>query len=347
MNITTNTMALANELRILTKIAPPKPSIAILSHVLLRAEDQLYLSATDLEIAMSAECRATVHETGSMALPAKTLLDILEQLPDADVNIDNGKITSGAFRSKLSALPHEDFPALPAINGDSIPLSGQSLRRLIDRTAYAISDKTQKYVLDGALLSLNGEVMAMVSTDGKRLSVATAARAAGIDQSVVLPSKTLDVLLAQSGDLLFSRGERHLFFSHGKRLLISRMLEGEFPRYERIIPKGNDQMANVSRIALAAALKRVGLVAEGVHMTFTSGALNLTSRSTEIGDADESVAIRYDGPDVHLCANWKYLLDFLDHATEQTVTIAIKTSATPLLLTDGNDFINVIMVMRD
>jgi DNA polymerase-3 subunit beta len=344
MNITCNATALAAELRLLTKIAPTKPSIPILSHVLLRAEDQLYLSATDLEVALSTSCSATIHEAGDVALPAHTLLSILEQLPDGDVNIANGQITSGGFRSKISALPTVDFPPLPAAEGEATPLP--ALQRLIERVSYAISEKAQKYVMDGALLSLTGNVIAMVATDAKRLSIATASRMPGPDYEVILPSKTLDMLAAQTGEVAFSRSDRHLFFQYGKRLLISRMLDGKFPNYQRIIPKSNDQTVTVDRAGLAAVLRRVGLVAESVYLTFSTNELALTSRSAEIGDADETIAVRYNGPTIKLCVNWKFVLDFLERAVEPSVTIAIKDSKSPLLMTDGADFINVVMVMQ-
>lgn len=344
MNITCNTTTLAAELRLLTKIAPQKHNIPILSHVLLRAEDQLYLSATDLEIAMSTSCPAAIHETGEATLPAHTLLSILEQLPNGDVTIADDRITSGGFRSKIAALPVADFPPLPNAEGDTTQLP--TLQQLIERVAYAISDKPQKYVVDGALLSLTGTVMAMVAIDGKRLSVATASRTEGPEHEVILPSKTLDMLAVQPGDVVFSRSDRHLFFQYGKRLFISRMLDGKFPNYQRIIPKSNDQKATVDRISLSAALRRVGLVAEAVYLTFNADQLTLSSQSVEIGDANETVPIMYSGPEIQLCVNWKFVLDFLERAVEPTVTIAIKDDKSPLLLGDGVDFINVVLCLR-
>jgi len=343
MNITCNTTQLAAELRLLTKVAPAKSTLPILSHVLLRAEDQLYLSATDLEIAYSTSCPATIHEIGESALPAHTLLSMLEQLPDGDVTIHKDRITSSGFTSRIAALPAADFPPLPASEGDMMIISG--LPRLIERVTYAVRDKTQKYILEGALLSLVGNVMAMVAVDGKRLSIATASRS-GPDVEVVLPHKTMDVLQGVTGEVQFSRSERHLFFKYGRRLLVSRTLDGKFPNYQRIIPRGNDQVASANRVQLSAALRRVGLVAETLYLSFEEGRLSLTSRSAEIGDAEEDVQIQYSGPAVRLCVNWKYVLDFLDHAVEPLVSMAIKDSKSPLMLSDGVDYVNVVMCQQ-
>lgn len=350
MNITVNSQLLAQEIRILSKVSNPKSTIQILSHVLLKAEDQLSLTATDLEVGIQTGCQATVGEQGQFTLPTKPLLDLLERLPNADVTFDEkGNIASGGFRSRLSSLPPADFPPLPLPNGEEPAiLSASALRSLVERSRYAISEKEQKFVLKGALLTLTGTVAAMVATDGKRLSIVTANRQAGPDTAVIVPMKTLDAILDQtpSGEVAFSKSDRHLFFNYGKRMLVSRLIDGEFPKYQRIIPKANNNVATVDRGALIAAIRRVGLVAEVLNMRFSNGAIDLSSRSMEIGNADETLAAKYEGEEISVNLNWKFLLDFLEHANEPTVTIAAKDNKTPLLLTDGADFINVLMVIR-
>lgn len=349
MNVAVNSQALAAELRLLAKVVAAKPTIPILGYVLLRAEGELHLFATDLEIAVRCACPATISEMGSIALPAKTFLDILERLPDAQVVIADGRISSGSFKSKLGTLPADDFPRMPdqPEEGKSI-LSASSLHALIDRVSYAISDKMQKYVLSGALLSLSGEVAAMVATDGKRLSVATAARKAGPDASVVLPSKTLGALSGQPavGEVAFSRTDRHSFFDFGKRLIVSRMIDAEFPKYQRIIPRKNEYIVSADRAAFTAALRRVGVVSESLVVAVRPGAIELSSRNAEIGDADEMLDVQYSGPEISLHVNWGFLLDFLEHATEPILSIAIKDGKTPLLMTDGADFLNVVLPMQ-
>lgn len=353
MKITASTQILAQEIRLLSKISQTKSTIPILGHILLRASDQLYLSANNLELAMSTACPAAVDEEGEMTLPGKSFLDVLERLPDGDVTISSGgEIRAGSFHSRLGSLPVADIPKLAEPNGDGATLSASSLHALVERALYAISDKEQKYVLRGALLSLatgeTGAIVALVSTDGKRLSIATASREPGPDVAILIPTKMLEAILDQApiGEVKFSSDDRHLFFNFGRRLLISNRINGEFPKYQRIIPKANEHVLRADRTTLMAALRRVGLVAETLMMRFTTGTLDLSSRSMEIGDAAETLAVTYDGPEIKVNVNWKFILDFLEHAIEPVVSIAAKDDKSPLLLTDGADFINVVMVMK-
>lgn len=349
MNITISTQALASELKVLSKIAAAKPTIPITGHALLQAQDGcLMISTTDLEIALCSECDAEVIEAGETTLPAKMLLDVLEQLPSGEININKGRLSTGTYRSRLQSLPPQDFPPMPPVTGETAVLSVRALRALIDRTRYAISDKAQQYATTGALLSLAGEVMAMVATDTKRISIATASRVPGADYNVVIPGKTLDALMAQppSGDVIFSRSDRHLFFQFEKRLLISRALEGEFPRYQKAIPKENNHILSVNRAMLMATLRRIGLVSDAVNMQATSDKLEIFATSTEVGDAHEELQVAYEGPPIRLCVNWKYLFEFLEKGAESTAVIRMKDGKSPLLMTDGLDFINVVMTIR-
>jgi len=351
MNVTVNAQSLAADMKVLSKIAASKPTIPITGHVLLRAEgaQNLYIAATDLEIALSTDCVAEVHETGSITLPAKMLLDVLERMPNGDININNGRLTAGNYKSRLSSMHPDDFPPMPDVVGEPAKLSARALRLLIERTRYSISEKAQQHAMMGALLTLTKNVMAMVSTDGKRLSIATATREDGPEYQVIIPTKTLDALLAQPplGDVYFSRGDRHLFFQYERRLLISRMLDGEFPRYQRIIPTENNHRAVMPKGLFAAAINRVGLVSDVISLSFSTGRVTLSARSTEFGDANEVVEATYGGPDLRITVCWKYLMDFLEHGAENTATVNLKDLKTPLLLTDGSDFINVVMTIRD
>jgi DNA polymerase-3 subunit beta len=352
MNITVNSTELAQELRLLNKITPTKSPLPVLSYVLFQATDSLRLSATDLEVGMHTACPALITEPGSTMLPAKKLLDIIDQLPDAEVTIvsddRNVKLTSGTFKSRLQTLPAKDFPVLPEVSGDVATLPAMSLKRAIDNTSYAIADKTQKYIMDGALLSLNGAVMAMVATDGKRLSLVTAARPEGPDMSVVLPSKTMEVLNSLTGDIDFSHSDRHLFFVSKGRLLFSRMLEGKFPSYQRIIPRNCDRSLTVHRGDLAAALKLVGVLADqdeqAVNIAIEPGHMTLTSSHTS-GEGEETLEIDYAGEPFKVTVKGNHVLDFLNQATEARITVANKQDA-PLLFTDTPDFINVIVTLK-
>lgn len=355
MDLLINSQLLAAELRLLNKIVASKPALPILGNVLLRADQHLSFSTTDLEVGLSTQCAATITTPGTITLPVKKLLDIIEQLPSADVHIvvDNHQVrlSSGAFKSRLQSMPVADFPSFPTVEGTSVSLPAKALRTLIDKTRYAIADTTQKFVVNGALLSLADATMAMVTTDGKRLSISTTARAAGSNTSALLPSKTLDTLLSYltDGDVEFSQSDHHLFFQVGDRVLFSRMLDGQFPKYDRIVPRDHPHKAVIDRSMLTAAIKRVGLVSgdnKAAYFSFAPSSLSLSTNSAEIGDADEQMLIDYAGPEIKISMSWAYVLDFLEAASEQSITMTIKDSLSAVLLSDGTDFLNVVMVMR-
>lgn len=355
MNVTVNSQRLATELRLLNRIVPAKPAIAILSYALFRAEGEtLGLYATDTEVGLSADCPAGVGMPGSVVLPVARFLALVEQFPDADVVITLEKsqvvVRCGTFKSRMQTMVAADFPAPPSSGGTVVTLGAVALRALIDKTRYAVSATASKFVLKGALLTLQGQVAAMVATDSKRLAIATAPRS-GPDLSVVVPVKTLDLLASQlsEGDVELTAGPQHLFFSVSGRLLISRTIDGTFPSYERIIPRSNGRVVTADRHALTSALKRVVLISEenrAIYIDLTADTAELTSSSAEVGSAAEMVRVSYSGEPMKICVNGRYLLDFLDVAVNQNVSIALKDTASAALLTDGVDHVGVIMLMR-
>lgn len=351
MNVTVNAQALAGDVKVLSKIAASKPTIPITGHILLRAEgaNNLFMSATDLEIALSTDCVADVHEAGSITLPAKMLLDVLERVPSGDININNGRLTAGNYKARLASLHPDDFMPMPDVVGEPAKIPARSLRLLIERTRYAVSEKPTHYAMMGALLSLTKNVVAMVATDGTRLSIATATREDGPEYQTIIPTKTLDALMAQPavGDVMFSRSDRHLFFQYERRLLTSRMVDGEFPRYQKVIPRENKHRVVAPKALFASALSRVGLVDEVVNLSFSAGRMEISARSAEFGDAHEVIEATYGGPDIRTAVRWKFLMDFLERGAENTATVDLKDAKSPLLMTDGSDFINVVLTIRD
>lgn len=349
MILTVNSQTLATELRLLNKIVPAKPTIPILGYALLTASEGLALEGTDMSVGLRTSCQAHVQEPGCTALPVAKLLQLLEQFPEGDVRIEQKghhvMISSGSFRSRLQTMSAEDVQPLPEISGE---LSQVHLRPLIERTRYAISQKTTKFTLDGALLSLN-QVAAMVATDGKRLSVATSTYQ-GAEMRETIPSKTLEALLDFEGVVECSSTERHLFFRADHRLLISRKIDSVFPAFERIIPTENDKQVGINRVQLAAALRRIGVISESSFATYLlvePEMMTLTSSSAEIGDAFEQLPIRYQGSSIKVCVNWQFLLDFLEAAEGHEVLLSLKDGNSPMLLNDGTSFMNVIMLMRE
>jgi DNA polymerase-3 subunit beta len=354
VQLTVNSQVLATELRLLNKVVPSKPAIAILSHCLMSADDHGFnLYATDLEIALSTDCQASVSMPGKTALPVARLLSLVEQFPDDDVIIqaDGTKVlvSCGAFKSRLQAMPVTDFPRPPQVEGGSSIIDGASLRQMIGRVRYAINATAQKFVMQGALLTLSGQVAAMVATDGKRLALTTSGRE-GKDERIIIPIKALDMLAgSDAAEVELTVGPKHLHFASQGRLLTSRTIDGQFPAYDRIIPRDNELSVVVSRTALMAALKRIVLVSEdnrAVYFNVSAGKLELSSQSAEVGQAVEPLAVEYTGDALKVCVNGSYVLDFLEAASGAQVTLKFKDAKSAMLLMDGDDSVGVIMLLR-
>lgn len=349
VQITVNSQSLAKALRQINLVVPAKSTIPILSYVLLRADDQLHLLALDLEIGLQTHCEATITTPGALVAPAKKLLDLVEQFPNADVELavdpHGMRVSSGAFTSRLQTLLVSDFPPLPKLEGNTTAFGPGVLQSMLRLTRYAIAEKSSKHVIDGALLTQSDNIMAVVATDGKRLSLTTREHLDRIPIAI-LPRKTIDILLTLFPDeaLTYMQSDRHLFFQSEESLLTSRMLEGKFPQYERIIPRENTEQIVIPREAFAAALRRVGLVSDDyktVLLHFTPDGLTITTKSSEIGDAVERIVVTSGHHTV--CVNWSFLLDFLEAASSPSVTLALGQGTSPLLLTDGSNFLNVVM----
>ena len=272
MEFTVRKFDLLQELTLIQGVVERKTTIPILANVLFRAEGgELWIAATDLEVGLKSVCPAKITVPGTITLPAKRLYEIVRALPDKDIKVKRGDanwitVTCGASRFRIAGLPQEDFPALPEAKDTSVKIPANVLSKLISRTIFSISTEDSKYTLSGALLLLKPGSIAMVATDGHRL--AHVEKTEVLDDvneeiKVLVPKKAMAELvriISESADaerIGFSRDENHLFFDMGKRLLISRMLTGQFPNFEAVLPRGNDRTFLVNREEVAAAIKMV------------------------------------------------------------------------------------------
>jgi DNA polymerase-3 subunit beta len=262
-------------------------------------------------------------------------------------------------------LPKEDFPTLPDGGGTfSATLAPASLREMISKTQFAITGEDTRYFLNGAQFVLRPESMSLVATDGHRLALVTVKReraggGAAEENKVILPKKTLGELgrlLADGGDgnVGYERGENHLFFEVSGRKLISRMIDGQFPAYERVIPKGNDRHIEFERDRLTNAVKRVALLSNersrAVKFQIENGKVDVTSSSPELGEARETLPVEYSGSAMQICFNAQYVLDFLSAVTTDVVALELKDEVSQAVMSpvgaEGYDYTYVIMPMR-
>jgi DNA polymerase III subunit beta len=375
---------LLRELQLFQGIVERKNTIPILANVLMEAKgDSVSFLATDLEVGLRSKCTAAVAKGGALTLPAKKFYEIVKSLPETDIRIaeDKGgvKVAADRFDSRMQTLPREDFPTLPESGSrPTATLSRASLKEMVAKTQFAITGEDTRYFLNGALFVLRPTEMALVATDGHRLALVTTTREGksagpakrdrgesvpGLDKEAdeikaILPKKTLGelsrLLTEGDGDIAYERGENHLFFDVGGRLLISRMIDGQFPAYERVIPKGNDKHIEFERDRLTNAVKRVALLSNersrAVKILIEKNKVDVTSSSPDLGEAKETLPVDYTGGSMQICFNAQYVLDFLAAVTTDTVSLDLKDEVSQAVMkpvgAEGYDYTYVIMPMR-
>ena len=357
---------LLRELQLFQGIVERKNTIPILANVLIEANgDEMRMLATDLEVALRSKCHASVAKGGSLTLPAKKLYEIVKALPETDVRIEEDKkgvkVAADRFDSRMQTLPREDFPTLPDASGKTrATLPRNALKQMVEKTQFAITGEDTRYFLNGAKFVLRPDTLTLVATDGHRLALVEVAHKVDVNEEigVILPKKTLlelGKLLAEGdGDVLFEAGENHLFFDVGGRMLISRMIDGQFPAYERVIPKNNDKEIDFEKERLTSAVKRVALLSNersrAVKFEISKGKVEVTSSSSEFGEASEEIAVDYSGAPLAISFNAQYVLDFLSAVETDSVQLSLKDEVSQAVMrpigAQGYSYTYVIMPMR-
>ena len=372
---------LLKELQLLQGIVERKNTIPILANVLIEADDgasEIRLAATDLEVGLRSRCAATVVQGGSLTLPARKLYEIARALPDTDIRITQpaaGSVSVAAerFSSRMQTLPREDFPSMPEASGTvTATLAAAPLAEMVAKTQFAITGEDTRFFLNGALFLLSASSMSLVATDGHRLALASATCKPTEGESeggnggdaedparVILPRKTMWELARllgedESGEVGYERGANHLFFDVGRRQLISRTIDAQFPAHERVLPKGNDKRIEFDRDRLSSTVKRVALLSNersrAVKLQIAAGGVEVSSSSPEVGEATEVLTVDYEGAETVICFNAQYVLDFLGVVDSDSVVLAFKDEVSQAVLSplssEACEYTYVIMPMR-
>lgn len=347
MDLTLNRAALLEELQLIQGVLERRTTIPILSNILLNAEgDQLKLAATDLDVTIFSNCAATVRREGRATIQGKVFFDIVRSLPidTLDITVVDSRIEvrCGTFSSHVASLDPLDFPTLPEVpegQGYAVPLP--LLHRLIDGTVYAVSSEEGHFQYNAALLLLAVDKLVMVATDGHRLAYVQLPHNGGKPpfEQQLLPRKILQQLRRidhRDAPLYIGRGESHIAFRIGERVMLSRVLEARFPQYERVLVRDNPHRARLHRAEFAASLRRVALLTSerthGVQLQLDEDTLSLSSVGYDLGGAAEVVPCEYRGPAVRLLVNAQYLLDFLAAAESESVEMQLRDADAPLVL---------------
>lgn len=342
MEFTVAKADLVRELNLSQGVVEKKTTIPILSNVLIEAAgERVTLTATDLELGIRCSCPATVLREGSGTIPAKRLLDYVRLLPEADLTLkflENhwAAITCGRSRTRMAGMSRESYPGLPDMPDPVAEIPIGLLSSMIARTAFAISVEESRFTLNGALLVLRPQGAIMVATDGHRLAYVEASCQMPEMKPfrVLIPKKAMAeiVKLAQEtgpeGKVVLSADENHLFFYVGERLLISRKLTGNFPDYERVLPKDQGYGLTLDREEVRGSIERVSQFSDersrAIRLQLHDGEVKVFSSSVETGESEESIPGEYEGPDIDIGFNANYLLDFLRVVPQEKVCLELK-----------------------
>ena len=343
--------------------SPTKTTLPVLSNILLVAGDgKMTISGTDLDISVSVSVEAEVEEAGSVTVPAKKFAEIARELPTAPVHIvADGvevRIESGRSRFKLFGLPPEEFPTFPEVDsGDAWTMQAADLHQLISRTAFAVSTEESRPILNGVLWQLRDGKASMVATNGHRLARLTVPlEGVAPEADLIVPPKALqqvERLFPKEGAIKVSRSQNHLAFRSEERSVYTRLIEGPYPNYQQVIPSDNDKKAVANRDNLAAAIRRMAVVASDqthrVRMSFTPGSLAFRVQTPDLGEAEEEMSVDYDGEALEIGFNANYLLEVLRYMPEEDVLMEFKAperAATFLPASRELDYLCLVMPLR-
>lgn len=361
---------LQKELGFVQGVVERKNTIPVLSNILIESvgESTIRITGTDLDVTIRCDMDAEeINTPGSICVQARKLFEIARLLPDAPVSFtkeDNDWVTVKCDRAKFKmvGVGRDAFPEVPTFKSAPTKISAGVLKSLIDRTIFAITQEESRYTLSGAKFILDKSGAKMVTTDGHRLAYVekktTATNGASDALDTLIPRKTLAELtkLTAGFDAEISLGmdENHIYFEVGPRLLISRMLYGQFPNYEMVMPKNNDKSIEFDSTLLNQAIRRVALMADershAIRFHLEPNQLIISSQNAEEGEARETIQADYTGEEADIGFNAQYLQDFLNVMGDGKVAFEFKdgNSQAQLRPSEGGDFDYkyVVMPMR-
>src|SRR2546425_2738570 len=360
---------LQKELAFVQGVVERKNTIPVLANILIGSagEDSIRISGTDLDVTIRCDADAQeISSQGAMCVQARKLFDIARLLPDAPVKFhkeENEWVTVECDQSKfrLPGISKDTFPELPGFKSTPLKLPASLLKLLIDRTIFAITQEEGRYTLSGAKFELDKKGVKMVRTDGHRLAyVSTKDDLKDVDGEldVLIPRKTLAELTKLTsdfdGDISLGSDENHVYFQIGSRLLISRMLSGQFPNYEMVMPKNNDRSAVFDTVGLNQAIRRVALMADdrshAIRFHLSKEQLLISSQNAEEGEARETLGTDFAGEETEIGFNAQYLQDFLNVVGSEKVAFEFKDGNSQAQLKpisdEKQDYRYVVMPMR-
>ena len=346
---------------------PTKTTLPVLANILVEAnKDGLGLSATDLDISVSTTIAASVDQEGATTLPARKLVEIVKELPNASIRVTSSgeqrvQIECGRSKFKLLGLVRDEFPAFPSVKFDGgWKVAARELQKLIGHVAFAASTAESRPILNGVLWELRPDRMRMVATNGHRLARmdVPASGQGGSQADLIIPPKALEQIRRLFGgdeEIEIGRSDNHLGFRSATTQIYTRLIEGPYPNYEQVIPRENDKSLTADKAALSAALRRMSIVASDqthrIRMAFTNGACKLSVQTPDLGEAQEELAVAYEGDALEIGFNAAYLLEILKFMPTDEVRMTFKAperaaTCEPVGWDDPASYLTLVMPLR-
>jgi DNA polymerase-3 subunit beta len=364
MKLTAEREKLLVPLQAVIGVVERRQTMPVLANVLLGVrQGQLTITATDLEVELLASTDVTVSEGGDITVPGRKLLDILRALPEklaVSLNVEGEKVVIKAGRSRfsLSTLPAVDFPVIDDINAQqTVKMPRKDLLRLLEKTHFSMAQQDVRYYLNGMLLEIDGTMVRAVATDGHRLALCETAASAKskTSQQVIVPRKgvlELQRVLNAEGEAEIAIGSNHVRAQIGDIRFTSKLIDGRFPEYSRVIPAAPASAIRADRDVLRQALQRTAILSNekyrGIRVTVKKNMITIQAHNPEQEEAEEEIEVAYDGSDLEVGFNVNYLLDALAAIDGQDVELGLTDSNSSCLIrSPGNsDARYVVMPMR-
>jgi DNA polymerase-3 subunit beta len=343
-------------------VVSTRTTLPILSNVLLQAkEGAVHLTTTDLDVGVRGSFEANVDKVGATTLPARRLFTIIRELPSSEIAIEvDGKnaasIRSGQSFFKILGLPEEEFPPLPKFeNAKVVTMRQKDLHDGLRKTAYAISTDETRYVLNGVLFSFKENKLTLVATDGRRLAMLDIELEfpRSHEAEIIVPTKAvteLQRLLKDDGEVKISVGSGQIAFDLNNTLLVSKLIEGNYPNYKQVIPSEAKERVTLERETFLNSLRRVSLLASdksnSIKLNFSKNNIEITANTPEVGEARESLPVAYKGRDFSIAFNPEFLMAPLRNLTEDEVFFDLIDEMSPGVLKIQTPFLYVLMPMR-
>ena len=368
MKIKTLKDDLLKGIQVVQNAVSSKSTLPILSHILIEAKKQeIKLTATDLEIGVTATIKGEVLEEGAITVPARKFSEIIKELSsqtEINISIKKGQsitIEAGKSFFRLVGLLREDFPQLPefpsptAKNADLVRIPQKLLKNMIQLTSFAISHDETRYILNGILFSFKDKVLKLVATDGRRLAIIEKdfQEIGNVKKDVIVPMKTIQELnrnLTEEGEVIFHFKENQLQINLGAVTIFSRLIEGEYPNYEQVVPKKIKEEFNINTQEFLQAARRASILtsqdSQSVKINILKDRMIITKNTPDLGEAREELEVDYKGAELAIGFNPGFLIDVLKNIGDESVKFGFIDPEKPAMIRCGDDYTYIVLPMQ-